>query len=121
MAQTTATHRFEQASSPSTANRLLVWFSIGALLLSLPLLFNVVTRLQSESRMQAEVDRISQQVSASEARLAGLRNALDYAKSDAYVEQWARARARWGRDGEVVVVPPASGDASRLWWEDFLK
>jgi hypothetical protein len=121
MAQPPASYSFEHAQPPSTTNRLLIWFSIGALLLSLPLLFNIVYRAQAESRMQAEVDRMTQQVDAAEARLAGLREALAYARSDVYVEHWARVRARWGKDGEVVVVPPASGVSSRLWWEDFLK
>lgn len=121
MASPNAPYQFDQVSSPSTANRLLIWFSIGALLLSLPLLFNIMYRVQAEARMQAEVNRMTQQVSATETKLHGLRNALVYARSDAYVEQWARVRARWGKDGEVTVVPPASGESSRLWWDDFLK
>lgn len=121
MAQPTAAYTFEKAQPPSSANRLLIWFSIGALLLALPLLFNIVYRTQAELRMQAEVDRMTQQVAKTEAKLAGLRDALSYARGDDYVEYWARVRARWGKDGEVVVVPPASGETSRLWWEGFLK
>lgn len=121
MARSNASYTFDQNSSPSTANRLLIWFSIGALLLALPLLFNIVYRVQAEARMQAEVNRMTQQVDATEAKLDGLRKALDYARSDAYVEQWARVRSRWGKDGEVVVVPPTSATVSRLWWDDFLK
>lgn len=120
MAQSNATHKFEQASSKTT-NRLLIWFSIGALLLSLPLLLNIVGRVQAEARMQAETTRMSAQIAADELRLQGLKNALDYAKTDAFTERWARAWARWGRDGEVVVVPPASGETAHLWWEEFLK
>ena len=121
MAQPHVPHRFDQASSPSTANRLLIWFSVGALLLALPLLFNIVSRVQAEMRMWSEVERMTQQVNATEAKLAGLRAALDYAQSDAFVEEWARVYARWGREGEVVVVPPAAREVTRLWWEDFLK
>lgn len=121
MTQPHVPYRFDQASSPSLANRLLIWFSIGALLLSLPLLFNIVTRAQAEVRMQAEVDRMTQQVSAMEEKREHLRAALDYARSDAFVEEWARTRARWSRDGEVVIIPPTFRESARVWWEDFLK
>ncbi|BCX04166.1 MAG: hypothetical protein KatS3mg053_2104 [Candidatus Roseilinea sp.] len=121
MAQPLAPHRFDRVSSPSTVNRLLIWFSIGALLLSLPLVFNIVYRVQAEARMRAEVERMTQQVSAAEAKLSGLRAALDYARSDAFVEEWARVRARWGKEGEIIVVPPVPRETTRLWWEDFLK
>ncbi len=102
-------------------NRLLIWFSIGALLLSLPLTFNIVSRLQAEARMRAEVERMTQEVSTAETKLAGLRAALDYARSEAFVEEWARVRARWGREGEVIVVSPVMREPPYLWWEDFLK
>jgi len=71
--------------------------------------------------MQDEASRMSQQLASDQAKLKGLRNALDYAKSDAFTERWARAWARWGKDGEVVVVPPASGETAHLWWDEFLK
>ena len=116
-------HRFEQtkSSAATTTNRLLTWFCVGALLLSLPLLLNIVGRMQAEESMQTETIRMSQQLTADEIKLSGLRNALDYAKSDAFTERWARTWTRWGKEGEVVVVPPTSGEASHLWWEEFLK
>ncbi len=120
MAQSNASHRFEQATS-KTSNRLLLWFSVGAVLLSLPLLINIVGRMDAEARMQTEVTRVTQKLAADEAKLAGLTKALDYAKSDAFTERWARVSARWGRDGEVVVVPPTSGETTHLWWDEFLK
>jgi hypothetical protein len=123
MAQSNSTRsrRFEQAGSTTTNTRLLLWFSIGAILLSLPLLINIVGRMEAEARMSAEVTRVTQKLAQDEAKLNGLKNALDYAKSDAYTERWARVSARWSRDGEVVVVPPASGETAHLWWEMFLK
>ena len=77
--------------------------------------------MQAEARMQTETSRMSQQLTADQAKLTGLRNALDYAKSDTFTERWARTWARWGKDGEVVVVPPATGETAHLWWEEFLK
>ncbi|MCS7056480.1 MAG: hypothetical protein NZM18_09970 [Thermoflexales bacterium] len=121
MAQPLLPHRFDPASSPSTVNRLLVWFSIGALLLSLPLALNIVSRVEAEARMRAEVERMTQEVSAAEAKLAGLRAALDHARSDAFVEAWARVQMRWSKQGEVIVVPSTARRSSHLWWEDFLK
>lgn len=82
---------------------------------------NIVGRIQAQARLQVEVNRVSQTIQADEKKLKGLNNALAHAKSDAFVEEWARVRARWGRDGETVVVPPASGEVARLWWEDFLR
>lgn len=121
MAKPPARAQQEPASTPAVASRLLVWFSLGALLLSLPLMVNVVGRLQAQARLQAEVNRVSQSIQMDENKLKGVNNALAYAKSDVFVEEWARVRARWGKDGEVVVVPPASGAVARLWWEDFIK
>ncbi len=120
MAQSNASHRFEQASS-KTSDRLLLWFSVGAIVLSLPLLINIMGRVDAESRMQSEVTRVTQKLATDETKLVGLTKALAYAKSDAFTERWARVSARWGRDGEVVVVPPTSGETIHLWWEEFLK
>jgi len=121
MAQPPARNQFESTSTSSVASRLLVWFSLGALLLSIPLMVNIVGRMQAQARLQAEVNRISQSIETDGTKLKGLRNALEHARSDAFVEEWARVRARWGKDGEVVIVPPASGEVTRLWWEDFIK
>jgi len=114
--------RRSRATEPSSPlNRLLIWFSVAAITLSLPLAFNIAARLQAEARMSAEVERMTQQVRDAEDRLTRLRAALDYARSDAFVERWARVHARWSRAGEVVVVvPPATEREPRIWWEDFL-
>lgn len=121
MAKPPARNQADSSSTSSVASRLLVWFSLGALLLSLPLIVNIVGRAQAQARLQAEVNRVSQAIEMDETKFRGLQSALEHAKSDAFVEEWARVRARWGREGEVVVVPPASGEVARLWWEDFIK
>lgn len=121
MAQLRAPHRFDQIFLPPAVNRLLVWFSVGALLLSLPLAFNIASRLQAEARMRAEVERMTREVSIAEAKLVGLRAALDYARSELFVEEWARVRSRWSKEGEVVVVPSMTREPAYLWWESFLK
>lgn len=121
MAKPPARSQIDSSSTSSVASRLLVWFSLGALLLSLPLMVNIVGRAQAQARLQAEVNRVTQTIQKDEDKFKGLNNALAHARSDAFVEEWARVRARWGKDGEVVVVPPASGEVARLWWEDFLK
>jgi hypothetical protein len=113
--------RFEaEASQPVTSNRLLVALAICSLLFSLPLLVNIVGRMQAETRMRAERDRIAAEVSVNEKCRAQLDAAVEYAKSDAYVEQWARERERLGKSGEVIIVPASADAASqtiRPWWE----
>lgn len=121
MAKPPARVQQEPSSTATVASRLLVWFSLGALLLSLPLMVNIVGRAQAQARLQAEVNRVSQTIQMDENKFKGLNTALEHARSDAFVEEWARVRARWGKDGEVVVVPPASGEVAHLWWEDYLK
>jgi len=121
MYQTFSPRRSRTIASSSARNRLLIWFAVAAITLSLPLAFNVAARLQAEAQMSAEVGRMGQQVKSAETKLAGLRAALDYANSDAYVERWARVQARWSKAGEVVVVLPTTEQAPRIWWEDFLQ
>jgi hypothetical protein len=92
--------------------------------LSLPLLFNFVSRVQAEDRMAAEAQRSADQVRKAETYLAQLRQALEYAKSDAFTEQYAREQARYARPGEIVVVPPNAQNLSappQPWWDTFIQ
>jgi hypothetical protein len=92
-------------------------------LLSLPLIVNFVSRVQAEVRMNEEVQRRAAQVQRSEQTLSQLREAVQYAQSDAFTERYAREQARFVKPGEVVVVPPGVQDAAKphkAWWEDFV-
>src|SRR5437868_14170028 len=104
----------------STA-RILTWAAVIMILLSLPLVINFVGRLQAEQRMADEVQRRAQQVQKAQITLSQVREALDYAKSDAFTERYAREQARYAKPDEVVVVPPGVQDPAKphkAWWED---
>ena len=55
-------------------------------------------------QMQAEDRRLEQAVAAEQARHDELVTQLEYARSDEYVENWARGEARLARPGEVAIV-----------------
>ena len=106
----------------STA-RILTWAAVIMILLSLPLVINFVGRLQAEQRMADEVQRRAAQVQKAQKTLSQVRDALEYAKSDAFTERYAREQARYAKPGEVVVVPPGAQDPAKprkAWWEDFV-
>jgi uncharacterized coiled-coil protein SlyX len=113
--------RFDSESSqPITASRLLIALTVFSLLISLPLLVNTVSRVQAETRMRVEYERLEQQVAIDEKCLAQLSDAVAFAKTDAFTEQWARERERLGKAGETVIVPANTGvtvQAARPWWE----
>jgi hypothetical protein len=113
--------RFDSESSqPITASRLLIALTVFSLLISLPLLVNIVSRVQAETRMRAEYERLAQQVAVDEKCLSQLNETVAFAKTDAFAEQWARERERLGRDGETVIVPANDGvtvQAAGPWWE----
>ena len=104
----------------SEASRVLLGFALVAIVLSLPLMLNIVNRVKAEATMRAAVQQMTTQVDANKAKLVQLQEALDYAKSSAYVERWARVQTHWAKPGETVVIPPASDAPPRLWWEAFL-
>jgi cell division protein FtsB len=111
-----------ETSQPTPSSRLLLWLSIALLVLSVPLAVNIVGRIQAEARMRAEVERLTSEVTRDEKCLAQLDNAVAYARTDAFVEQWARERERLSKPGEVSVVPAAASGVqpAALWWEDFV-
>jgi hypothetical protein len=101
-------------------NRLLIGLFIFCMLMLLPLVANILGRIEAETKMRTEHQRLTTEVQRSEKCLQELDNAVEYAKSDAYVEQWARERERLGKPGEVVIVPASGGPGvqpARPWWE----
>jgi cell division protein FtsB len=113
--------RFEaESAQPTSTNRLLIALFVFSLLLSLPLAVNIVSRIQAEAKMRSEYDRLSIEVKRGEKCVAELDSAVEYAKSDAYTERWAREQERLGKEGEIVIVPASSGNSvqqARPWWE----
>ena len=105
----------------STYNRTLLWFAGVAIAISLPLLVNLVGRVQSEQAMRAAREQMAVQVKNNQQQYEQLQAALTYAQSPAYTEQWARQQAHWARPGEVVVMMPRDETAgARPWWDAFV-
>ena len=105
------------------SSRALLWFTLCVVLLVLPLLLNVVNRVQAEQRMQAAVTQMSAQVQIHQEKLKRLEAAEAYARSDAYVERWARVQQHWIRNGEVAVIAPSTSPLQmqpQPWWEQVL-
>ncbi len=100
--------------------RLLTWTALILLILSLPLLFNLMGRLDAEAHVRTAVDQLSTQVAQAEARRDQLKARLDYVTSEAYVERRARVEYRLVRRGEIAVVPPSVQNAAppRAIWLD---
>jgi cell division protein FtsB len=118
-------HRYQRnasdASQHTIARRLLIALFAFSVLMSLPLAVNILSRIQAEAKMRAEQERLTTEVERTEKCLQELDTAVEYAKSDAYVESWARERERLGKQGEVVIVPASNGSAvhqARPWWEE---
>jgi cell division protein FtsB len=118
-------HRYQRnasdASQYTIARRLLIALFAFSVLMSLPLAVNILSRIQAEAKMRAEQERLTTEVERTEKCLQELDTAVEYAKSDAYVESWARERERLGKQGEVVIVPASNGSAvhqARPWWEE---
>lgn len=114
------THYEAESSQPLTPSHLLIALFVFSLLLSLPLAFNIVGRIQAEAKMRAEHERLTVEVKRNEKCLAQLDSAVEYAKTEAFTEQWARERERLGKPGEVIIVPASSDpavQAARPWWE----
>ena len=92
-------------------------------LLSLPLMINFVGRVQDEQRMADAARRSTEAVLKSEVRNSQLHSALEFAKSDAFTERYAREQAHYTKAGEVLVLPAVGEDLTadrRPWWQDFV-
>jgi cell division protein FtsB len=92
--------------------RLLTWAALILFILSLPLMFNLMGRLDAEARTRMAVDQMSTQVAQAEARRDQLKARLDYVTSEAYVERRARVEYRLARRGEIPIIPPSVQNAA---------
>jgi len=79
------------------------------LAVGLILAINFSTRLASSRPLQAYYDSVEAEIDALEEEQSTLIAELEFASSDAYVEQWARQEWKMVRPGEVLVIPLAVG------------
>ena len=107
-----------QAEAP--APKPLIWVSLALLAVSVPLVFNLISRARNEATTLQEVLRMREEVRLAEIRRDQVKAALNYASTDAFTEYYARAYLRWARPDDTVIVP-ASAPPTRKWWEDFVK
>jgi cell division protein FtsB len=111
-------------------------FWLAALaVLALPLLAEFNARLVVTRQLFEEEARLVHEIEVEQARAVFLQSYAQYAQSAAYVEWWARVRARLVKPGEIAVAPQfpatrpdaiAAVAANRLprdisveWWAAF--
>lgn len=112
------------SNPPSNLSRVLLLASAGLIVMSLPLMVRLLDRLTYEATARAQVELVAAQVKQKEQQVGGLREALAHARSDAYVEYWARVQMRMGRPGETIVIPSDGSGTIRPanpWWQDFTR
>jgi hypothetical protein len=71
---------------------------------------NFSTRIASSRPLREGYDDIQTEIAGLEAEQATLLAELEFAQSDAFVEQWARSEGKMVLPGEVLVVPRAVED-----------
>jgi hypothetical protein len=83
-----------------------------ALIVGILIMGDLTRRMTDARRMERDGSALAIEVATLEAENARLESELAGAGNQAQVEGWARAEARWVRDGERLVIPlPAPGTA----------
>ena len=112
-----------------------LWLMVALAIAAVPLAVEFNARLAVSRQLFEQESRLNREIRIEKERLAFLQSYEANVKSDAYVEWWARVKARMVKPGEVAVVPltpadtarsaPASGVPSPLrdypseWWAAF--
>lgn len=82
-----------------------------ALTIGLVLALNFSSRISLDRDLARIHDEFSREIDALLTRQEQLVAELDYVKSDAYVEYWARDEGKMIRDGEFLILPQSVGAA----------
>lgn len=106
-------------SDSERAPRLLTWVSLALLILAVPLAINLVRSTGVERTNLAEVQRMRNEVQQAQTRRNEVKDALVFARTDAFTDYYARAYLRWAKAGETVVVPTDAQPAGS-WLEKFV-
>lgn len=108
--QQTPTHSTngENSGDSRTRNRGLssvqLMFAV-ILSVGLMLALNFSSRIQADRELQRIHTQVVQEIDFLERQQFNLIGELNYVKSDAYVETWARDEGKMVREGEVLVLP----------------
>ncbi len=79
------------------------------LAIGLLLAINFSGRIAAGQRIQRDRQALEAEIATLEAEQAVLQQDLEFARSDQYVEAWARSEGKMIREGEVLVVPVPAG------------
>lgn len=79
------------------------------LAIGLALAINLSSLINSARPLQEKYRQLSDEITQLERDQANLLVERDYARSDAYVESWARNQGKMVKPGEVLIVPIPSG------------
>lgn len=84
------------------------------LTIGLMLALNFSSRIQADRDLQRIHEQVVQEIDFLETQLSDLIQELNYVKSDAYVETWARDEGKMVKEGEVLVLPQTLDGAEEL-------
>lgn len=79
------------------------------LAIGLALAINLSSLINSARPLQEKFRQLSDEITRLEREQANLIVERDFARSDAYVESWARNEGKMVRPGDVLVIPVPSG------------
>lgn len=84
------------------------------LTVGLMLALNFSSRIQADRDLQRIHDQVVQEIDFLENQQSDLIAELNYVKSDAYVETWARDEGKMVREGEILIEPQSVGGADEV-------
>jgi cell division protein FtsB len=108
--QTDNRKREPQADRGGQLTSVQIMFAV-ILAVGLLLAINFSTRIIEGQPLQAAYSQAQDEVEALREEQARLITQLDYVRSDAYVEIWARSEGKMVREGELLVVPVPGSSA----------
>ena len=90
-----------------------LWLMVALAIAAVPLAVQFNARLAVSRQIFEEESRLNREIGIEKERLAFLQSYEASVQSDAYVEWWARVKARMVKPGEVAVVPLTPADTAR--------
>jgi len=109
--QQSTTQNTTQRSRNRRLSSVQIMFAV-ILSVGLMLALQFSSRIQADRDLQRIHDQVVQEIDFLEQQQDDLTDELNYVKSDAYVERWARDEGKMVRESEVLVLPqPLDSDA----------
>lgn len=79
--------------------------TLAFMLLTFSLMLNFINQVIQSSALEARKAQLAEEAARIASENRHLQGSVDYALSDAYVEQAAREQLGWAREGETVLLP----------------